>query len=288
VIKNKCARLIALASIAAEQKVALYLAQDSHNFQPADEVPLARSILKGSQLCELLENAVSFTVSTEATVDSKEMSPGRKLCGLALRCAPVAQGVLMWAQDFTRAHEFDASASYPTLSPSILSLIRIISVRHPFCRTTAVDVAIVFLSHSNSEVSYQKMTAIKEQGLRLLLFLLINGEFASVLGSLTIRLQLQGDAALDASLVRYFVEGLLEVVRPPVSLPFVRSIGTFLLAPICVEALRTTYFSEASRGLLTSLIGSFGDELKNEPASIPSTPQDSSLVSSLLATYSSG
>lgn len=284
VIKNKCSRLVALASIAAERKVRAEMGQDI-DFQLSEEIPLTRSILKASRLCELLENTVSFTVTSETSVDIKEMSPGRQLCALALRHAPVAQGVLMWAQELTRSHEFDASASYPTLSPSILSLIRIVAVRHPFCRTKAIEVAGVFLSHSNSEVSYQKMTAIKEQSLRLLIFLLINGEFSTVLGSLTVRLQLQGDAAMDASLVRYFVESLLEVVRPPVSLPFVRSAGNFLLAPKCVEALRTTYFSETSRNLLLALLKSFEEVLDHDPKLIPSTSQDVSLVSSLLTSY---
>jgi hypothetical protein len=48
-------------------------------------------------------------------------------------------------------------------------------------------------------------------------------------------------------LVRYFVSGLLEVVRSPVSIVFVRSFGALLKAPKCVDAVRTQYFVAASR-----------------------------------------
>jgi hypothetical protein len=91
-------------------------------------------------------------------------------------------------------------------------------------------------------MSYQKVAEIKEKGLRLLLHLLAKGEVTSVLGKITSRLK-QQDALMDASLVRYFVSGLLEVVQSPVSIVFVR------LEPCqgpWERRARTQYFGNAS------------------------------------------
>jgi hypothetical protein len=251
-VKNKCARLLAVATIAAEKNAAKE-ATGNESFDPSDEVALTRSILQGSQLCEQLESMVSFLVT--ASSDNKD-SPGQKLVTLALENAAVAQGVILWARDFTHGHEYAASASFPTLSVSILSLVRIISLQLPFTRKCGVEIAFRFLSHSNSDISYKKMNAIKEQGLRLLLCLMASGEVVQVVGGLTKMLQEQGKSDLDASLIRYVVAAILQIVRTPVSVLFVRTFGMLLTTNKCQDAIRSTYFGEENRRALTRLLTS--------------------------------
>lgn len=282
VVKNKCARLIALSVLAAEKEALAEIEQED-SAMGSDEVALTRMILQGSQLCEQTETMVSFLVLTDSNIPAPSASPGQKLCSLAFACAPVAQGTVMWAREFTSGPEFAASASFPTLSTSILSLVRLICLRQPFARSDGVEIALAFLKHSNSDMSYQKVAEIKEKGLRLLLHLLVKGEVTSVLGKITSRLKEQGSALMDASLVRYFVSGLLEVVQSPVSIVFVRSIGALLKAPKCIDAVRTQYFGEPHRQRLVDLLRSFKDLRSSGGAKLAS--EDASLISSLLITY---
>jgi hypothetical protein len=283
VVKNKCARLIALAVMAAEKDAVVESGQEDSSMG-SDEVALTRMILQGSQLCEQMETMVSFLVLTDASsAPGPSASPGQKLCALAFTCAPVAQGTVMWAREFTDGPEFAASASFPTLSTSILSLVRLICLRQPFARSDCVDIALAFLKHSNSDISYQKVAEIREQSLRLLLHLLVKGEVTSVLGKITSRLKQQGSALMDASLVRYFVGGVVEVVRGPASIVFVRSFGALLKAPKCVDAVRTQYFGEPHRQRLVDLLTSFKDLRSSGGAKLAS--DDASLIASLLTTY---
>jgi hypothetical protein len=148
--KNKCARLIALAVLAAEQKtrdeIRKYRTNTTNGDSPTedeaiDEVALTRMIVQGSQLCEQIEAMISFSVTTEAQPGMGTISPGQKLCSLALKCTPVGIGVMMWAREFTHGTEFPQSASFPTISPSIMSLVRLIAMKHPFTRRDALHIA---------------------------------------------------------------------------------------------------------------------------------------------------
>ena len=284
--RNKCARLVALAVLAAEgEAVAEMQHRNSSHTPRSDEVAVTRTLQQGSELCERLENMVSFLVVTEAGKGGVAASPGEQLCGLAMKSAPVAQGVIMWARKISSGSEFVTSASYPTVSPSILSMVRIVTLLHPYTRRDSVEVALGFLKHSNSEISYQKMNEIKEQSIRLLLFLTINGEGPTVLERITSVLKSQGSSFMDASLIRYFVSGLLEVVHAPFSVPFVRSMASLLKVQVCGEAVRSQYFGVENKQRLASLMNAFRGLLEKSNRCVQLTKDDASLVKSLISAY---
>jgi len=320
VVRNKCARLVALAAIASEKSALESLQNQNGNDdasfpEVSDEVALTRMILDGSQLCEHLESMVSFLVTTSkekeptGSASSKDStksptSSGEKLCALAIKNAVVAQGVAIWARAFTHGPEFFVSASFPTLSVSILSLARIVGLAQPFTRHDVMEVAMVFLmKHANPDISYQKINAIKEQSLRLLIHLAVRGgEMASVFTGVTNLLKDGGggsNSEMDASLVRYFVCGILEAVQPPVSMAFATSFANVLMTPKCLDAVRSSYFGEEHRKRLVTLLQSFQRQLDNQlkrrdnqigdgnGASFlkPLSKSDQSLISSLLSAY---
>ena len=212
--KNKCARLIALSMFAAEDSVRNKNDATNNHFivdgdnnagveEPArNEVTVTQQIVQGSLYCEQLETMISFLVATkdsdltESRRQKSLLTVGEKLCLLALSLTPVGLGVVMWAREFTHGKEYAASASYPTLSDSILSLVRIVALRHPFARSDALHVGLAFLRHTNSEVSYQKVNSIKECALRLLIFLIVEGDIVPVLSALTERVQQIGTSEL--------------------------------------------------------------------------------------------
>lgn len=285
VTRSKCARLVAMAVLATDSAVGN---EPPPALESEDESPIERlteTLLTASQLCELLENMMTFEVISDPTLASDDSSAGRKLCALALRNAPIAQGVIMWASEIAKGKDFVSSASYPTFAPSILSLARILSAKHPFTRSAVLDIALVFPKHSNRELSYQKMNDLKLQALRLLIFLLVKGEVRAVLGSVTRRLRQQGTTEMDASLVRYFVSGLLDVMRPPFSLPLVHELGSMLAAPKCIDALRSSYFGESNKTRLSLLVNSFPGVLKKHPESC--NKEDAAMVSMLQSVYCS-
>ncbi len=285
VTRSKCARLVAMAVLATDSVVGN---EPPPALKSEDESPIERlteTLLTASQLCELLENMMTFEVISDPTLASDDSSAGRKLCALALRNAPIAQGVIMWASEIAKGKDFVSSASYPTFAPSILSLARILSAKHPFTRSTVLDIALVFPKHSNRELSYQKMNDLKLQALRLLIFLLVKGEVRAVLGSVTRRLRQQGTTEMDASLVRYFVSGLLDVMQPPFSLPLVHELGSMLAAPKCIDALRSSYFGESNKTRLSLLVNSFPGVLRKHPESC--NKEDAVMVSMLQSVYCS-
>jgi negative elongation factor C/D len=285
VTRSKCARLVAMAVLATDSVVGN---EPPPALESEDESPIERlteTLLTASQLCELLENMMTFEVISDPTLASDDSSAGRKLCALALRNAPIAQGVIMWASEIAKGKDFVSSASYPTFAPSILSLARILSAKHPFTRSTVLDIALVFPKHSNRELSYQKMNDLKLQALRLLIFLLVKGEVRAVLGSVTRRLRQQGTTEMDASLVRYFVSGLLDVMQPPFSLPLVHELGSMLAAPKCIDALRSSYFGESNKTRLSLLVNSFPGVLRKHPESC--NKEDAAMVSMLQSVYCS-
>lgn len=285
VTRNKCARLVCMAVHAAENETLAEakLLDDSLSVEH-DEVALSRMLLEGSRLCETLENMVSFIVTVMDDKNGPPTSPGQQLSSLAMKCSPVAQGVAMWAREVTKASDFVHSASYPTLSPSILSLMRVLFLKHPFIRDDVLEVAFTFLKHSNSEISYQKMSEIKEQSLRILLFLCIRGEAPTVLTQITHLMTQSGTSCLDASLVRYFMSGLLEIIRVPFSVPFIRLLSALLKAPGTVDAVKTSYFDGESKKRLDRVIRYLGD-LEHNGTLGKLTPEDSNLFKSVVATY---
>ncbi|KAL7466366.1 hypothetical protein ACHAXS_006667 [Conticribra weissflogii] len=161
--RQKCARLAALAVMASER---MAVSCDGVSVIVSDEDELCQIILKGSQLCEQVESMVSFTVldSTENTAGSI----GRQLSALCIKHAVIAQGVLIWAKELASGSEFITTAGYSTVSPCILSLARLISIYHPLARSNVLNLALVFLGHSNSDISHQKMQSIKVRPLSCL------------------------------------------------------------------------------------------------------------------------
>ena len=278
VLKNKCGRLLALAVVASEDVL-----ETDNGGQKSDEVAVHRLILQGCKLCEQVELMVSFLVS-DGESKSATPSPGLQLCKLATRSAVVANGTLMWARELTHGAEFAASASFPTLSVSILSLVRRIALEQPFTRRDALAVALGFTKHSNSDVSYQKINAIKEQSIRLMLCLMAKGESSSVLAEFAKRLDEQPE--LDASLVRYFVAGVLEIVAVPVSVVFARVLAQFLRVPKCVDAVRSSYFGEPHQTRLNLLLKSFAKLFEEDNMS--PREMDQSWLESVLSTYHLG
>ncbi|KAI2503862.1 TH1 protein [Fragilaria crotonensis] len=251
--RAKCARLIALAVLAAEAATKTERGFEDPTNRQAREEEIKGCLLTGSQMCELVENMVSFVVSSDTEVKDANPSAGIKLSVLANKSAPVAEGVVMWAKELVSGNEFVSAASYPTLAPSMLSLVRVVSTRHPFTRPLVLEVALTFLGHSNSEMTYQKMNEIKEQALRVMFFLLVQGEVTSVLGKVVNLLESNG-VNLDSSLARYFVSGLLDIVSPPCSPIMVTAMGKLLLSPKCIEALQSAYFPDEKKNKLKTLI----------------------------------
>lgn len=281
------ARLVALSVLAAEREVCSE-AKGSGMVanSESDEVAITRMLIDGSELCERLENMVSFVV-TKDPPKKRGLSPGEDLVSLAMKCAPVAQGVAIWARQIVKGSDFVQSGTYPTVSPSILSLIRVLYIEHPCIRDDTLEVAFGFLAHSStdSDVSYQKLNEIKEQSLRLLLFIALNGDGPTVLIRITKVLTASGNSTLDASLIRYFVSGLLQVVRAPFSLPFVRAMASFLATPTCIGAVRTSYFEKKSKLQLDTVILEFKKLSDSEKGLL--TPDDIGLLRKLSSTYSS-
>lgn len=287
VTKNKCARLIALSVLAAEA-TAKTEHESTDNNANSDEVALTRMVLQGAQLCEQLESMISFlVVSTSKTATASTQYPGQKLCAMANECAAVAQGVMLWAKEFTHGSEFRALASFPSLSVSILSLVRLVAVSQPFTRKEAIRVALQFLGCKNSEdVSYQKIGQIKEQSLRLLVVLLTKGEVVAVLEAVSGILTKKGSSVLDASLIRYFVGSVVSVVQPPVSFTFARLFVELLKSPSCVDAVqraRARDLNDLDRSKLVTLLRSF--QTLKKSAGVVLSKEEQALLNSAVSLY---
>lgn len=186
--------------------------------------------------------------------ESASESVGSELSLLCIKCAPVAEGFILWAKEKCNGNEFADSAAYPTLAPGILSLARIIAKYHPFSRENVVILGSLFLNHSCSEVSPQKMNEIKEQALRLLLIVSTQGLSVSIFQLVT---RLVNRGIIDSNLVRYFVSGALDIIRPPVSLSFIHALGKLLITQVCNDALNSDFFEKHKKIALKGLIQSF-------------------------------
>mmetsp|Transcript_11475 Transcript_11475/g.33828 ORF Transcript_11475/g.33828 Transcript_11475/m.33828 type:complete len:430 (-) Transcript_11475:207-1496(-) len=299
-IRHKCAKLAALAASAAGRAARRGVvgagAKDRNSDVEKEKVDLAedkltKALLRGSQLCEQVENMVTFTVVDELVSGDAEpsssVSAGRQLSSLCVRHAPVARGALMWAAELGSKAEFSQSAAYPTLAPSVLSLARIAAVHHPLVRPVSLDLTFVFLKHSPPDLSYQKVSALKEQGLRLLLWLATLGRAIDVFDTLAEKLKKAGtsNSGIDSANLRYFVAGVLEVIRPPLSVPLVRSMGTFLSNKTCVDALQSSYFDTSKKKALAELVWNFDKAVTAGREGLRSSLDDVALVSSLRAVY---
>lgn len=267
-VRLKCARLVSLAVIAAERGAN---GTDEVDISLNDEDQLTQTVLACSQLCEQVENMVSFAVLDNSSDDGEgdsapgvpSASVGRRLSSHCVRHAVIARGALLWASELASGPEFAETASYPTLSPCILSLARVISRHHPMTRPAVLDLALLFASHSNRDVGHKKMASIKEQCVRLLLCLSAEGHSVEVLRA--VRGRLEGDAAsgggggatMDSALVRYLFSGLLELVRPPFSLSFVRALGGLMMTRAVVEALQSAHFEASKRHMIIQLVRNF-------------------------------
>jgi len=102
---------------------------------------------------------VSFAVLDKA--DSSDSSVGRQLSALCIKYSVIAEGALVWAEELASEPEFVIAAAYPTLAPCILSLARLICIYHPLARPAVLKVSLIFIGHSNREISHQKMQSIK-------------------------------------------------------------------------------------------------------------------------------
>lgn len=234
-LKGGCAALLARAVLAAKREAnqsyktpdELKLPNEEHLF-----VEVQKHLIEGSKLCDQIGNMVSFTVLDAE--NARITSAGIKISALSIRCSLVAKGVLLWATELVKSTEYVESATYQTLTPCILSLVRVIGTHHPFSREEASLLAFIVIEHPVSkEVSYQKVESLKRQSLRLLLNLCTQGQAIFVLNGLADRLNSKG--TIDSSLIRYFMSGLLQIASPPFSIPFVKCLSTMLLSKPCVE-----------------------------------------------------
>lgn len=238
-------------------------------------------IIKGSELCEQSENVVKFVVTEVEHEQSTSGSVGSQLSLLCIKCAPVSNGFLLWAKDKCMGNEFPESAAYPTLAPGILSLARIVAKYHPFSRENIVDLASLFLGHSSSEVSPQKLNEIKEQALRLLLIVSTQGLAVNIFQVITRNVK---KGIIDPNLIRYFISGALDIIRPPVSMSFIHAFGQLLVSKKCIEALNSQFFQKHKRTLLIELLKSFKTHLSYVKYT-GAEKKSIDLISSLHATY---
>ena len=256
--RDKCAKLVAYGVVSAEEAAKKECSKELNGESSSDKVALTRAIKEGAELCANLESTASFLVAmppkgSSATV----LDGGQKLVRHAQEHAAVAQGVMMWAKEFTRTEDYGSSASFASLSESILSLVRVIAIHQPFTRKEAISIAVQFLGHSTTrDTDHQKLTAIKEQSLRLLVFLMLKGEVVDVLEVMK-GLIGKKESSLDASLIRYFIGGVVDVVQPPVSFIFARLFVDLLRLPKCTQAVHSEYFAKKSRAQLNILLKSF-------------------------------
>ncbi len=235
-LKEKCSALLAHAVLAARKDVGMLSAASGQEFNNENNnfSEIQKDIISGSELCDQVGNMMSFVVLDDE--HAPQTSVGIQLSVLCIKRAAVAKGVILWATEILKGSEFCSSAAYPTLTPSILSLVRIIVARHPFTREDALDIALtVLFDHPVPEdMSYQKVESLKKQSLRLLLSLCCLGQAIHAFRALSGRFN-SGSTAIDSSLIRYFIGGCSEIFNPPFSVPFVRCFSTLLASAPCVE-----------------------------------------------------
>jgi hypothetical protein len=135
----------------------------------------------------------------------------------------------VWMRELACGSEFAQTASYPTISPCILSLARLICRHHPLTRPAVLEISLIFLGHTNREISHKKMSSIKEQCIRLMLWLSTQGLALGVISALSSEME-------DSALIRYFFAGVLEIIQPPLSMAFVGALAKLMLTKHCMDA----------------------------------------------------
>lgn len=290
----KASKLIAAAVLSAEKNVKELLDKDEFeaihrdmDYEQMDAKELGRIILRGSELCEQVEKLVSFT-TCEVICMRENASIGRQLSALAIKHATVARGFLFWATDRSNDSNFAASASYPTLAPGILSLARIIAKHHPFSRIHVLEIVISFLKHgiTSEEISYQKMAEIKEQCIRLLLVLSTLGFAVDVFEKFKSMVHKSVNlVTVDSALIRYFIGNALDVLCPPLSIPFARAIGSVLATKACINALDSTYFDAIKKEKVKTLVGYMKDSFSVKKKFSRTNRSDHELLTFLMKSY---
>jgi hypothetical protein len=128
---------------------------------------------------------------------------------------------------------------------------------------------------------------LKEQALRLVLIACAQGLSLETLNIMSDYLRRShGKVELDSALIRYFVEGLVDIVRPPLSLPFARSMGGLLCTRACVEALNSPYFDIQKREQLYRMVyDCVSTHAQDSSVHYKSTTSDHRLVDRLKSYY---
>ena len=112
---------------------------------------------------------------------------------------------------------------------------------------------------------------------------MVKGEVVGVLEAVMKMVAKKGASDLDASLIRYFVAGVVAVVKPPVSFIFARLFVKLIRSPFCVDAVRSKYFDDENRAKLGILLKSFQTLKKSLKDSI--NKEDQSLFDSAVTLY---
>lgn len=284
-MRMKCSKLIAMAAIAVQNDAKSVFPSHTvgnQSYNDNDIDCLSKEIFLGSELCQQLENVVKFVVTDDVS-DVSNSSVGSKFSGLCIKNSIVSQGCLLWAIDKSQNEDFPTSAAYPYTGPGLLSLTRIVSKHHPLLRELGMQVALQFLSHSNPELSYQKLSGIKEQALRLLLIISTKGMAVEIFNALTTKLKI---GVLDAGLVRYFVGGCIEIMSGPYSPPIVRAFGKFLIDKSCVDILNAVYFDSKKKRALRKMMHEFNGMMADDFGNYSRiTVEDRNLVLALKEAY---
>ena len=92
-------------------------------------------------------------------------------------------------------------------------------------------------------------------------------------------------SSLDASLIRYFISGLLEISNPPFSIPFIRSLMLLLKTPASVDAIKASYFDKKSKARLNSIFNYLKTRTSGKLDSRALAKEDTALISSVLSIY---
>ena len=98
--------------------------------------------------------------------------------------------------------------------------------------------------------------------MRLMLWLSTQGLSLVVISAVQGKLEKGGSSSsdMDSALVRYFLVGMIDIVRPPFSMAFVRALGGFLLRGSCVDAIQSKLFDATKRERIAQLVGQFDDQ----------------------------
>jgi hypothetical protein len=115
-----------------------------------------------------------------------------------------------------------------------------------------------------------------------MIWLSTQGMVLNVISALREKLQ-KGSSEMDSALVRYFISGLLDVMRPPFSLPFVRALSGMLMERPCIDTLTSQLFDTCKKTELSNMIAHFEKAFAVE--NVSSLENDASLMSTLKAAY---